>query len=91
MIPIKNIYYMLCYAFQIDPNMGEYTFSEIVRQVSLYLRFINNEKEIQAMTIDEMLLLPGISVAEIGMINELQKAIKANKVISYLGGEEKNG
>ena len=49
------------------------------------------EKEIQAMTIDEMLLLPGISVGEIGMINELQKAIKANKVITYLGGEEKNG
>ena len=49
------------------------------------------EKEILAMGIDEMLLLPGISVAEIGMINELQKAIKANKVISYLGGEEKNG
>ncbi len=41
--------FMLCYAFQIDPNMGEYTFPEIVRQVSLYLRFINNEKEIQAM------------------------------------------
>ena len=49
------------------------------------------EKEILAMGIDEMLLLPGISVVEIGMINELQKAIKANKVISYLGGEEKNG
>ena len=49
------------------------------------------EKEILAMGIDEMLLLPGISVIEIGMINELQKAIKANKVISYLGGEEKNG
>ena len=49
------------------------------------------EKEIQAMTIDEMLVLPGISVGEIGMINELQKAIKANKVLSYLGGEEKNG
>jgi len=49
------------------------------------------EKEILAIGIDEMLLLPGISVAEIGMINELQKAIKANKVISYLGGEEKNG
>ena len=29
------------------------------------------EKEILAMGIDEMLLLPGISVAEIGMINEL--------------------
>lgn len=49
------------------------------------------EKDILAMGIDEMLLLPGISVVEIGMINELQKAIKANKVISYLGGEEKNG
>ena len=49
------------------------------------------EKDILAMGIDEMLLLPGISVAEIGMINELQKAVKANKVISYLGGEEKNG
>ncbi|MBQ4626361.1 MAG: alcohol acetyltransferase [Clostridia bacterium] len=41
--------FMLCYSFQIDPNMGEYTFPEIVRQVSLYLRYINNEKEIQAM------------------------------------------
>ena len=49
------------------------------------------EKDILAMGIDEILLLPGISVAEIGMINELQKAVKANKVISYLGGEEKNG
>ena len=49
------------------------------------------EKEILAMGIDEMLLIPGISVVEIGMFNELQKAIKANKVISYLGGEEKNG
>ena len=49
------------------------------------------EKDIQAMEVDDMLLLPRISVEEIGMISELQKAIKANKVISYLGGEEKNG
>lgn len=41
--------FMLCYSFQIDPNMGEYTFPEIVKQVSLYLRYVNNEKEIQAM------------------------------------------
>ena len=41
--------FMLCYSFQIDPNMGEYTFPELVRQVSLYLRFVNNEKELQAM------------------------------------------
>ena len=40
---------MLCYSFQIDPKRGEYTFPEIVRQLSLYLRYINNEKELQAM------------------------------------------
>ena len=28
----------------------------------------------------------GITEAEIGMINDLQKAIKANKVITFLGG-----
>ena len=40
---------MLCYTFQIDPNMGEYTLPEIIKQLSLYLRFVNNEKELQAM------------------------------------------
>ena len=41
--------FMLCYTFQIDPNMGEYTLPEIIKQLSLYLRFVNNEKELQAM------------------------------------------
>ncbi len=41
--------FMLCYSFQIDPKMGEYTFPKIVKQLSLYLRYINNEKELQAM------------------------------------------
>ena len=41
--------FMLCYSFQIDPKMGEYTFPEIVKQLSLYLRYINNEKELHAM------------------------------------------
>lgn len=41
--------FMLCYSFQIDPKMGEYTFPELVKQLSLYLRFVNNEKELQAM------------------------------------------
>lgn len=50
-----------------------------------------SEKDILAMTVDDMLLLPGISVTEISLINDLQKAIKGNKVISYLGGEEQNG
>ena len=45
-----------------------------------------NEKAIAAMTIDDILNMQGITVADIGIINELQKSIKANKVISFLGG-----
>ena len=43
---------------------------------------ITEEKEISAMTLDEILEIQGITVAEIGMINDLQKAIKA-KWISW--------
>ena len=38
------------------------------------------------MTMDEMLTLPGVNAADLCMISELQKGIKANKVISYLSG-----
>ena len=47
---------------------------------------ITEEKDISAMTLDEILDIQVITVAEIGMINDLQKAIKANKVITFLGG-----
>ena len=46
------------------------------------------EKDIASITIDKMLSIQGITVAEIAIINELQKATKANKVISFLGGAE---
>ena len=49
---------------------------------------ITEEEDISAMTLDEILEIQGITVAEIGMINDLQKAIKANKVITFLGGGE---
>ena len=49
---------------------------------------MTEEKDISAMTLDEILEIQGITVAEIGMINDLQKAIKANKVITFLGGGE---
>ena len=48
----------------------------------------DSEKAVLAMTIDDMLALPNISVAEIGMVNELQKAVKANKLFTFLGGGE---
>lgn len=52
----------------------------------------DTEKAILAMTMDDILSLPGITVGEIGMINELQKAVKANKVITFLaGGEQEKG
>lgn len=51
----------------------------------------NSEKEIQSMTMDDILSLPGITVAEIGVINEVQKAVKANKVITLLTGGEIQG
>ena len=45
-----------------------------------------DEKEFSAMTMDDILSMQGITVADIGLINDLQKSIKANKVISFLGG-----
>ena len=48
-----------------------------------------DEKEISAMTMDDILAIQGITIADIGIINELQKSIKANKVISFFNGEMK--
>ena len=41
--------FSLTFNARIDPNMGEYSFEEILKQVSLYLRYVNNEKELNAM------------------------------------------
>lgn len=45
-----------------------------------------DEKAISTMTMDDILSMQGITVADIGLINDLQKSIKANKVVSFLGG-----
>ena len=45
-----------------------------------------DEKAIAAMTMDDILSMQDITVADISLINDLQKSIKANKVISFLGG-----
>ena len=46
------------------------------------------EKDISAMTMDDILSVQGITVTEISMINNLQKAIKVNTVITFLRGGE---
>lgn len=45
-----------------------------------------DEKAISSMTMDDVLSIQGITVADITILNDLQKSIKANKVISFLGG-----
>ena len=45
-----------------------------------------DEKAISAMTMDDILSMQGITVADIAIINDLQKSFKASKVISFLGG-----
>lgn len=51
----------------------------------------DSEKAIMGMTVDNILDLPGITVAEITMINQIQKAVKAGKVITFLAGGESSG
>lgn len=48
----------------------------------------DTEKAIMGMTMDDILELPGVSVAEISTINQIQKAVKAGKVITFLSGGE---
>ena len=48
----------------------------------------DSENAVLNMTMDDILSLPGITVAEIGMINAIQKAVKAGKIITFLGGGE---
>ena len=49
----------------------------------------DTEKAVLTMAMDEILSIPGITVAEISLINEIQKSVKANKVISFLAGKRK--
>ena len=41
--------FSLCYSVRTNPTLGDYTFEEILKQVSLYLRYINNKKTLGAM------------------------------------------
>ena len=49
-----------------------------------------DEKAISAMTMDDILSIQGVTVADIALINELQKSIKANRVISFLTERTRN-
>ena len=44
------------------------------------------EKELQALDMESILKIPNITIQDMTVIMELQKAAKANKLFSYLGG-----
>ena len=44
------------------------------------------EKELQALDMESILKIPNITIQDMTVIMELQKATKANKLFSYLGG-----
>mgnify|MGYP000843597120 FL=1 len=47
-----------------------------------------SEKAISAMSVDDILNLPGINVSEIALINELQKSVRSGMLIRFLAGNE---
>lgn len=46
----------------------------------------NTEKKLQQLGMEQILNIPGITIPEMGLIIELQKQTKSNKLFSYLGG-----
>lgn len=47
---------------------------------------ITDEKEIVSLGISRLLEIPNITIQELNAIIELQKAVKAGKVVSFLAG-----
>lgn len=45
-----------------------------------------SEKDLQTLDIESILKIPNITIPDMTVITELQKAVKANKLFSYLGG-----
>ena len=50
-----------------------------------------SERQIVDLTVTEILALPGISIAEIEKITQLQEAVKQRKVIAFLAGVKEKG
>lgn len=60
-IDLRNVYktetlrnFTICLRTKIDPNLGEYTFDELLKQTSLQLRLANDEKRLNAMVTANM-------------------------------------
>lgn len=51
----------------------------------LYDMQCKTEKDLQSLTIENILKIPNITIQDMTIIMELQKQTKANKLFSYLG------
>lgn len=65
------------------------TFQQKTRVLNkLFEHGINTEKELQNLTLKNIVTIKGITVSEMNIISELQESAKAGKLFSYLGGAE---
>ena len=51
---------------------------------------ISTEKDLQAINIEHVLKLPNVTIGEMNIILEIQKASKSNRLYSYLGSRDTN-
>lgn len=56
----------------------------------LFVTGYRTEKELQLISVENMLGIPGITIPDLHIIVELQKNAKANRLFSYLGGAYNN-
>ena len=54
--------------------------------IKLYESGCKTEKELQSLSMESILKIPNITIADMTVIMELQKQTKANRLFSYLGG-----
>lgn len=65
------------------------TFQQKTRVMNkLFEHGINTEKELQNLTLKNIVTIKNITVAEMNVISELQESAKAGKLFSYLGGTD---
>lgn len=63
------------------------TFQQKTRVLNkLYEHGCKTEKELQALSLENILAIKGITIPEMSIITELQKQTKAGKLYSYLAG-----
>lgn len=62
---------------------------DVIRTLNkLFAAGATSEKEVSALTVQDMLGLPGITVTEMKIITQLQEAIRKKAVIRYLSGAD---